>query len=62
MGHAEAWIMDIIAPAILLIALIWLVIRVRSNRSGASDRRTEVGTRDVYREEETRRREGTDDL
>ena len=62
MGHAEAWIMDIIGPAILLIVLIWLVIRVRSNRNGGSDRRTEAGTREVYREEETRRREGTDDL
>jgi hypothetical protein len=39
--------------------LIWLVMRRRSN---TTDSRTEVGTRDVYREEETRRREGTDDL
>jgi di/tricarboxylate transporter len=59
MGHVDAWIMDIIAPAILLIALIWLVLRTRSNRT---DNRTEAGTREVYREEETRRREGTDDL
>ena len=59
MGHVETWIMDIIAPAILLIALIWLVLRTRSNRT---DSRTEAGTREVYREEETRRREGTDDL
>jgi hypothetical protein len=59
MGHAEAWIMDIIGPAILLIVLVWLVIRVRSNRT---DDRTEAGTREVYREEEERRREGTDDL
>jgi di/tricarboxylate transporter len=59
MGHIDAWIMDIIAPAILLIALIWLVLRTRSNRT---DNRTEAGTREVYREEETRRREGTDDL
>jgi hypothetical protein len=59
MGHATAWVMDIIAPAILLIVLIWLVMRSRSNRT---DDRTEAGTREVYREEETRRREGTDDL
>jgi hypothetical protein len=51
--------MDVIGPAILLIVLIWLVMRRRSNRT---DDRTEVGTREVYREEETRRREGTDDL
>jgi membrane protein implicated in regulation of membrane protease activity len=62
MGHAAAWLMDIIAPAILLIVLIWLVIKVRSNRDNASNRRTEEGTRELYAEEEERRREGTDDL
>ena len=59
MGHAAWWVMDVVAPAILLIVLIWLVMRSRSNRT---DSRTEAGTREVYREEETRRREGTDDL
>jgi hypothetical protein len=59
MGHAVAWIMDIIGPAILLIVLVWLVARRRSSRS---DTRTEAGTRNLYREEEERRREGTDDL
>jgi uncharacterized membrane protein len=62
MGHAAAWLMDVIAPAILLIVLIWLVIRVRSNRNNAVNRRAEEGTREVYAEEEKRRREGTDDL
>ena len=62
MGHAAAWIMDIIAPAILLIVLIWLVIRVRSKREGPLNRETEEGTRELYAEEEERRREGTDDL
>jgi hypothetical protein len=59
MGHIDAWVMDIIAPAILLIVLIWLVMKVRSNRSSG---RTEAGTRELYRDEEERRREGTDDL
>jgi hypothetical protein len=58
-GHAQWWLIDIVAPAILLIVLIWLVMRNRSNRT---DDRTEAGTRDLYRDEETRRREGTDDL
>jgi uncharacterized membrane protein len=62
MGHAAAWIMDIIAPAILLIILIWLVIRVRSSRNTRANRRAEEGTRELYAEEEERRREGTDDL
>ena len=62
MGHAAAWLMDVIAPAILLIVLIWLVIRVRSNRNNAVNRRAEEGTRELYAEEEERRREGTDQL
>jgi uncharacterized membrane protein len=62
MGHAAAWIMDIIAPAILLIILIWLVIRVRSSRNTRANRRAEEGTHELYAEEEERRREGTDDL
>jgi hypothetical protein len=52
-------IMEIVGPAILLIVLIWLVTRSRSNRT---DERTEEGTRELYAEEETRRRQGTDDL
>jgi hypothetical protein len=51
--------MEIIGPAILLIVLIWLVMRNRSNRP---DEHTDAGTREVYRDEESRRREGTDDL
>ena len=62
MGHAVAWIMDVIGPAILLVVLIWLVIKVRSNRNTTEGRRSEEGAREVYREEEQRRREGTDDL
>jgi len=59
MGQASWWVMDIVLPAILLIVLIWLVMKTRSNRT---DSRTDAGTRDLYREEEERRREGTDDL
>jgi uncharacterized membrane protein len=62
MGQANFWIMSIIAPAILLIILIWLVLRVRSNRNSPENRRAEEGTRELYAEEEERRREGTDDL
>jgi uncharacterized membrane protein len=62
MGQASLWVMEIIAPAILLIVLVWLVVRVRSNRDTASNRRAEEGTRELYADEEQRRREGTDDL
>ena len=59
MADAQFWIITVIGPAILLIVLVWLVMSRRSNRT--TDQ-TEQGTRDVYAEEETRRREGTDDL
>ena len=59
MAGAQWWLIDIVLPAILLIVLIWLVMKRRSNRS--SDR-TEAGTRDLYAEEEQRRRDGTDQL
>ena len=49
---------DIVGPIILLIALIWLVMRTRSGKAG----RTEQATDQLYKEEERRRREGTDDL
>ena len=61
------WIIDIVLPAILLIVLIWLVMRRRSNRSeselsqGGGDG-TEAATRDLYRDEEELRRDGTDQL
>lgn len=62
MGQANWWVMDIIAPAILLIVLAWLVFRARSNRNERNEERSERGTRDLYREEEERRRDGTDKL
>jgi hypothetical protein len=62
MGHAEWWVIDVVGPAILLIVLIWLVLKVRSNREGPLNRESEQGTRELYAQEEERRREGTDDL
>ena len=62
MDESLWWLIDIVGPAILLIILIWLVIRVRSNRNTEENRRAEEGTRELYADEEQRRREGTDDL
>jgi uncharacterized membrane protein len=55
-------IMEIVGPIILLIVLIWLVVRTRSSRDDRANRRSEAGAREVYADEEVRRREGTDDL
>ena len=59
MDIAQWWIIDIVAPAILLIILIWLVVQ---RRSTGKTGHTEQATRELYQEEESRRRDGTDDL
>jgi len=59
MDESLWWIVDIVGPAVLLIVLIWLVMR---RRSTGKTGHTEQATRNVYAEEEQRRREGTDDL
>jgi hypothetical protein len=58
MDETTLWILEIIAPAILLIVLVWLVMK---RRSTGKTGRTEQATHDLYQEEERRRREGTDD-
>ena len=57
MELAQWWIIGIVLPGILLIVLIWLVM---SRRSTGKTGRTEQATHELYREEERRRREGTD--
>ena len=59
MDESLIGIVEIVGPAILLIVLIWLVLRRRSDKT---TNETETGTRDLYREEEQRRRDGTDQL
>jgi hypothetical protein len=59
MDQSMVGIMEIAGPAILLIVLIWLVMR---RGSTGKTGRTEQATHELYREEEERRREGTDDL
>jgi hypothetical protein len=59
MDESLWWIIDIILPAVLVVALVWLVM---SRRSTGKTGRTEQATDELYKEEEQRRREGTDDL
>jgi hypothetical protein len=59
MDESLVGIMEIVGPAILLIVLLWLVLR---RGSSGKTGRTEQATREVYREEEERRRDGTDQL
>lgn len=52
-------IMTILGPALLLVALLWLVLRRNKSRNSEY---TEEKTDELYDEEERRRREGTDEL
>ncbi len=58
MANALFWLISIIGPILLLVALIWLVFMRRSNRTSVD---TERATRREYAEEELRRRRGIDD-
>ena len=57
MDESLLGMMEIVGPVILLIVLIWLVMR---RRSTGKTGRTEQATHDLYKDEEQRRREGTD--
>lgn len=59
MASTYWWIIDIILPVVLLIALVWLVFL---RRSRGTSRETYEATREEYAAEEHRRRKGTDDL
>ena len=71
MDETMVTVLEILGPAVLLVLLIWLAMRGRSNRGSsapeeasqqASEQKTEHATDRLYKEEEQRRREGTDDL
>ena len=67
MDETLVGVMEILGPAVLLVLLIWLAMRGRSNRGSStteqpSEQKTEHATDRLYKEEEQRRREGTDDL
>jgi hypothetical protein len=72
MDETMVTVLEILGPAVLLVLLIWLAMRGRSKGGGtsapeqaskqASEQKTERATDRIYKEEEQRRREGTDDL
>ena len=62
MGGINWLIMSVVAVAILGAVILWSVLHTRSKGKSSSPERTEQGTRDLYEEEEIRRREGTEDL
>jgi hypothetical protein len=58
MDHAAYLIMTVVGPAILIVVIAGVLTRPNGDR--AARRRTARATRELYREEERRRRDGTD--
>ena len=58
LGGGHWAILNIVGPLLLAAVLLWALLRNRKSRRSDSD--TEQATRDLYREEEERRRSGDD--
>lgn len=59
LGGGNWAIVNIVGPLLLAAVLLWVLLRNRKSRKSDVDR-TEQGTRDLYREEEEKRRSGDD--
>ncbi|HEX9965609.1 MAG TPA: hypothetical protein VGB04_11570 [Allosphingosinicella sp.] len=58
-GGGSWGIINIVGPLLLAAVLLWVLLRNRKSRKSDIDR-SEQGTRDLYREEEEKRRSGDD--
>jgi hypothetical protein len=58
LGGGNWAILNIVGPLLLAAVLLWALLRNRKSRRGADH--TEQATRDLYREEEEKRRTGDD--
>ena len=61
-GGLNWFIIDIVAVAILGLAILWAVMRTRSKGRSTSNETTERATHELYQEEERRRKDGVDGL
>ena len=62
LGGINWLIIDVVAVVILGLVIAWAVMRTRSKGKGSSPERTEQGTRELYADEERRRKDGVDGL
>ena len=58
-GGGSWGIVTIVGPLLLAAVLLWVLLRNRTSGK-RGDERTEQATRDLYREEEEKRRSGDD--
>ena len=60
LGGINLFTVEVIGVIVLLAVMLWAVMRTRSKGRETSTAETEQATRDLYQEEDRRRREGTD--
>jgi lysylphosphatidylglycerol synthetase-like protein (DUF2156 family) len=61
-GGINLFFMEVVGVVILFALMVWAVIRTRSKGKESSNPTTERATRELYQEEERRRKDGVDDL
>jgi hypothetical protein len=61
-GSFQLGLIEIVGVLLLLAVLLWGVLRVKSGGRKDSPAVTEQATRDLYRKEEKRHDEGTEEL
>ena len=61
-GGLNLFTIEVIGVIILAALLVWVVLKTRSKGKQTSNPTTERATRELYEDEERRRREGTDGL
>ena len=61
-GGINLFVIEVIGVIILLAVIAWAVARTKSKGRQTSNPTTEQATRDLYAEEERRRKDGVDDL
>ena len=61
-GGLNLFTIEVIGVVILFAVLVWVVMRTRSKGKASSPERTERATRELYAEEERRRKDGVDGL
>jgi uncharacterized membrane protein len=62
MGGINVFFMEVVGAVILFALLVWVVMRTRSKGRKSSPEQTERATRELYADEERRRKDGVDGL
>ena len=61
-GGINLFFIEVVGAVILFALMVWAVMRTRSKGRETSNPTTERATRELYEDEERRRKDGVDDL